>query len=173
LRRFYREDLPPVAAACYMDLHTYLPDHILCKVDRASMAHGIEVRVPLLDHRLVEYASSVSPSIIYKNKERKFLMKKAVEKWVPKEILNGRKKGFSIPLNDWMKRGFTKAGKKFVKDGSLISRGILNASKVEQIFNSDNGKLAWLILSAELWARKWMDNDCIAERLSANCKLPN
>lgn len=171
LRRFYREDLPPVAAACYMDLHTYLPDHILCKVDRASMAHGIEVRVPLLDHRLVEYASSVSPSIIYKNKERKFLMKKAVEKWVPKEILNGRKKGFSIPLNDWMKHGFTKAGKKFVTDGSLISRGILNASKVENIFNSDNGKLAWLILSAELWARRWMDNDCIADRLSAACRL--
>jgi hypothetical protein len=70
-----------------------------------------------------------------------------------------------------MKHGFTKAGKKFVTDGSLISRGILNASKVENIFNSDNGKLAWLILSAELWARRWMDNDCIADRLSVACRL--
>jgi asparagine synthase (glutamine-hydrolysing) len=165
LRRFYRPDLSPVTAACYMDLNIYLPDHILCKVDRASMANGVEVRVPLLDHRMAELAFSIKDKIIYARGERKSVLKKAAAPWVPSEILTGRKKGFSIPLHDWMNQGLAAAGRELVRDGSLVSRGILNPSQADQIFEAKNGKLCWLLLASELWARRWLENDCAAEEV--------
>lgn len=87
----------------YLDFKTYLPGDILTKVDRASMAHALEVRVPLLDHELVEWIALLPPDLKLKGREGKYLFKKALQSYLPNDILYRPKMGFSIPLAQWFK----------------------------------------------------------------------
>lgn len=87
----------------YLDLKTYLPGDILTKVDRASMAHSLEVRVPLLDHELVEWMASLPSDLKLKNREGKYIFKKSLESYLPNDILYRPKMGFSVPLASWFK----------------------------------------------------------------------
>jgi asparagine synthase (glutamine-hydrolysing) len=87
----------------YLDIKTYLPGDILTKVDRASMAHALEVRVPLLDHELVEWMATLSPGLKLKNREGKYIFKKGLEQYLPNDILYRPKMGFAVPLSSWFK----------------------------------------------------------------------
>ncbi|MEO8936528.1 MAG: asparagine synthase-related protein, partial [Burkholderiaceae bacterium] len=87
----------------YIDLKTYLVGDINTKVDRASMAHSLEVREPLMDHPLVEWMATLPSSIKIRNGEQKFLLKKAMEPFLPNEIMYRPKMGFSIPLAQWFR----------------------------------------------------------------------
>lgn len=87
----------------YLDIKTYLPGDILTKVDRASMAHALEVRVPLLDHQLVEWMASLPPGLKLKNREGKYIFKKGLEQYLPNDILYRPKMGFAVPLGSWFK----------------------------------------------------------------------
>lgn len=100
-RKYYREDLDVYTRLQYLDFHTFLPDDILTKVDRVSMAVSLECRVPLLSKEIVEYVFSLSPEIRYLNGKLKGAMKEAFKNEIPEEILNREKKGFSIPLKTW------------------------------------------------------------------------
>jgi asparagine synthase (glutamine-hydrolysing) len=93
----------PLSLIQYLDMKTYLPGDILTKVDRASMAHALEVRVPLLDHTLVEWVSCVPPDLKLHKGEGKFLFKKALQPYVPDEILYRPKMGFSMPVAKWLR----------------------------------------------------------------------
>jgi asparagine synthase (glutamine-hydrolysing) len=93
----------PLSLVQYLDLKTYLAGDILTKVDRASMAHSLEVRVPLLDHRLVDWISGLPPALKLQGTEGKYLLKKSLEPFVPKDILYRQKMGFSIPLATWFR----------------------------------------------------------------------
>ena len=87
----------------YADMKTYLPGDILTKVDRASMAHSLEVRVPLLDHPFVEWAARVPPALKLKGREGKYLYKKALEPYLPRDVLYRSKMGFAVPLGAWFR----------------------------------------------------------------------
>ena len=87
----------------YLDMKTYLPGDILTKVDRASMAHALEVRVPILDHQLVEWMAGLNPDIKLKHREGKYIFKKSLESYLPNKILYRSKMGFAVPLGDWFK----------------------------------------------------------------------
>jgi len=87
----------------YLDMKTYLPGDILTKVDRASMAHALEVRVPLLDHQLVEWMAGLQPDMKLKAKEGKYIFKKSLESYLPNDVLYRPKMGFSVPLSSWFK----------------------------------------------------------------------
>jgi asparagine synthase (glutamine-hydrolysing) len=100
-RRWWRDDLPPLKRMQYLDFHTYLPDDILTKVDRASMAVALECRVPLLDTSLVEFAFSLPERVLYAGGELKGLLKRAYADVLPPEIIHRPKKGFSIPVRHW------------------------------------------------------------------------
>jgi asparagine synthase (glutamine-hydrolysing) len=100
-RSFYREELPRLTRLQYMDLHTFLPEDVLTKVDRVSMAVSLEVRVPLLATPLVEFAFSTPEEVRFPGGRLKGLLKHAYAGVVPDEILNRPKKGFSIPLHAW------------------------------------------------------------------------
>ncbi|MFQ5410440.1 MAG: asparagine synthase-related protein, partial [Anaerolineales bacterium] len=97
-RRYWRDDLDPVSRLQYVDMKTYLPDDILTKVDRASMAVSLEVRPPLLDHEFVELVASLAPDFRF----NKRVLRAAVADLLPPEIVSRPKKGFSIPLLRWM-----------------------------------------------------------------------
>jgi asparagine synthase (glutamine-hydrolysing) len=87
----------------YLDMKTYLVGDILTKVDRASMAHALEVRVPFLDHKLLEWISGLPSSMKIQGAEGKYMLKKALEPYLPHEIMYRRKMGFSIPLAEWFR----------------------------------------------------------------------
>ncbi len=86
-----------------IDMHTYLPENGLTKVDRASMAHSIEVRVPLLDHKVIELAAQMPVSMRMRKSEKKYVLKKILEPQFPKELIYRNKRGFSLPMRDWFK----------------------------------------------------------------------
>ncbi len=100
-RQYWRDDLDLMTRLQYLDVKTYLPDDILTKVDRASMMVGQEVRVPLLDHHMVELAFAIPPNIRTKHFQKKYIFKKALKSILPPEILHRPKKGFSIPFRQW------------------------------------------------------------------------
>src|SRR4029079_18886782 len=87
----------PLSVIQYIDMKTYLPGDILTKVDRASMAHALEVRVPLLDHEFVEWVSGLPPDMKLRGSEGKYIFKKAMEKYLPDDILYRKKQGFAVP----------------------------------------------------------------------------
>ena len=93
----------PLSLVQYLDMKTYLVGDILTKVDRASMAHGLEVRVPLLDHQLVEWMSSLPPDLKLRGSEGKYLFKKAMTPYLPSDILYRPKMGFGVPLANWFR----------------------------------------------------------------------
>jgi asparagine synthase (glutamine-hydrolysing) len=168
LRAFYQPDCPPVTMAQQWDINTYLVDDILTKVDRASMACGLEVRVPLLDYKLVEHAFTIDAKLIYRNSMRKYIFKKAIAAWVPPAILTGRKKGFSIPLQQWMDRYLQALTAKVINDGSLVNQGILTPRTAQLIAGKGNPNIPWLLLVAELWARRWVEG-CSTEDIKQLC----
>jgi asparagine synthase (glutamine-hydrolysing) len=93
----------PLSLVQYLDMKTYLPGDILTKVDRASMAHALEVRVPLLDHHLVEWISCLPPDLKLRGREGKYVFKKALEPYLPEDILYRPKMGFAVPLAAWFR----------------------------------------------------------------------
>jgi asparagine synthase (glutamine-hydrolysing) len=103
LRRFWREDLDPLSRLQYLDIKTYLNDDILTKVDRASMAVSLEARVPLLDHELIETVLGLPVAIRNRGRQAKYLFKRALASLLPLEVLQRRKKGFSVPFYEWLK----------------------------------------------------------------------
>ncbi len=102
-RKYWREDLDPLSRMQYLDVKTYLNDDILTKVDRASMAVSLEARVPLLDHELIETVLELPVNTRNRGGEQKYLFKKVVDDLLPREIINREKRGFSVPLYEWLK----------------------------------------------------------------------
>ena len=140
-----------------LDSRTYLPDEILTKVDRASMAYGIEVRVPFLDPKLVELAFSIDHKLIYRNGERKALLKDIASNFLPSEAITRRKKGFSIPFWRWMLRPqqwFHMFNT--VKNGALVESDLINREqfKREGLFLTPSW--LWKLYVAEIWAERWI-----------------
>lgn len=157
LQPFYLKEYPAVTAAQYIDLHTYLVDDILTKVDRASMSCGVEVRVPLLDYELVELAFQMDCGLQYRNNERKALLKSAVRHLLPGEILTTRKKGFGVPMSAWMNEGIRETAVRLVAEGCLVERGIFSREKIRNILTRKHHVPIWLLFAAELWARRWIE----------------
>ena len=93
----------PLSRVQYLDMKTYLVGDILTKVDGASMAHALEVRVPLLDHKLVEWISGLPVSFKLRGHEGKYVFKKALEPYLSDDILYRDKMGFSVPLASWFR----------------------------------------------------------------------
>ena len=158
----FARDLPAVTAAQYADMHLYLVDHILCKVDRASMAHGVEARVPYLDPELASTAFSIPLSIHYRNGERKALLKRVAARHLPPAAITGRKKGFSAPLLTWFEPDLDRWNRALLGDGLLQQLGILRPDWADRLsalrarHPRTGARARWQLLAGELWARRWM-----------------
>ena len=140
----------PLSLAQYLDLKTYLPGDILTKVDRASMAHSIEVRVPLLDHDLVEWISSLPTDLKRRNGEGKFLLKKAMEPWLSHDILYRPKKGFAVPLAAWFRGPLRGRLRHALESEALNDTGVFDRDRLARLFlQHDKGQRDW---STPLWS---------------------
>jgi asparagine synthase (glutamine-hydrolysing) len=150
----------PLSLVQYIDMKTYLPGDILTKVDRASMAHSLEVRVPLLDHEFVEWVSGLPSSSKLRNGEGKYIFKKALKPWLSDDILYRKKMGFSIPLASWLRGPLRDTMKRAVLNPVLLDTGIFNDNYLRQMVDEhqsgikDHGTALWQVLMFEAFLRK-------------------
>lgn len=160
----YRDRCPEdsLSAVQYLDIKTYLCDDILTKVDRASMAHSLEVRVPLLDHEFVELAATIPSSLKLKNGEGKYVFKKSLAPLLPKEVLYRKKMGFSLPLAKWFREN--ELGPLFqhtvlatnARLSDLVSQQtVASLWAAHQSGQRDWSPELWALLMLEKWLRKW------------------
>jgi asparagine synthase (glutamine-hydrolysing) len=152
------------------DLERYLPLDILTKVDRMSMAHSLEARVPLLDHRLVEFAATVPPELLLRGGIGKFLFKEAMRGRLPDGVLSRPKRGFAIPLGRWFRGPLGGFARDVVLSRRSLERGFFDPGAVARVANQprpreDLGLELWTLLSLELWCRAFLDRAPRAERL--------
>ncbi len=168
MRPWFSSDIPAVCTARAIDMNLYLVDHILCKVDRAAMASGVEARVPFLDPAVVDLALRIPAQLHYASGERKALFKQIARQFLPVHSVSVRKKGFSSPLSLWQNNAFLGLFHSRLDRGRLLDQGVLRddwARGLAQITAADAARgmrARWLLLTAELWARRWLDRDAVA-----------
>ena len=142
------------------DLATYLPDDILHKVDRASMASALEVRPPFLDHRIVEFAFRLPRHFLVRKAEGKRLLRRVLKRYVPERLTDRPKMGFGVPLAEWL-RGPLREWSEDLLDPGRLGGGIMNVSAIRQLWQlhlSGTRNAAyplWTILMFEAWRRRW------------------
>lgn len=152
------------SGAAWADIHTYLPDDILVKVDIAAMAHGLETRPPFLDPDLMEWAAALPPSVKTEGGVLKKILKDAAEGLLPTEVIHRPKMGFGVPIDVWFKRKFEKTARDALLSKRALSRGLFRPGYVEQIVDDHvSGRTLhhtriWAMLMLELWFETWIDD---------------
>ena len=141
--------------AQYADIKHYLPGDILTKVDRTSMAVSLEAREPLLDYRLVEFAATLPPGLRIKAGQGKWLMKKALEPWLPKDILYRPKMGFVTPVSAWFRKALADEAAALAKSPILLGTGWFDPATIERLAadhkagRAEHGRTLWQLLMLE------------------------
>lgn len=155
-------DLPEtVARLRYRDMTTYLPDDILTKVDRASMAVALEARVPLLDHRVVEYAWTLPPDRLLQNGQGKKLLRQVLYKYVPRDMVERPKTGFGMPVGDWLRGPLKSWAGDLLSEASLRRDGLIDPGPVQQRWQEHlSGRrnwqhALWTVLMFQAWRARW------------------
>lgn len=159
--RKFEKKLPTVEAIQYLDFHTYLPDDLMAKVDIASSAFGLESRSPLLDYELVELAAKMPLKYKMKGKKRKKIFKEILEeRYLSKDILYRKKKGFDVPVNAWFRDELREFLNSILLDSKGLVLNLMKRKKVEQLLvehysGKDNGKKLWVLLTLNLWYKQY------------------
>jgi asparagine synthase (glutamine-hydrolysing) len=160
----------PLDRCLYVDVNTYMVDDILTKVDRMSMAVSLEARDPLLDHRLLEFAATVPTSLKLKDGRGKYLLRRILEKRVPREILERGKHGFEAPIGEWLRGPLAPMADALLGDGRLRDRGIFEDREVSRLWTehrdgrADHRHRLWQLMMLELWFRQFIDRAPVRAR---------
>ncbi|MDQ2695405.1 MAG: amidotransferase 1, exosortase A system-associated [Pseudomonadota bacterium] len=150
----------PLSLVQYLDFKTYLPGDILTKVDRASMAHALEVRVPLLDHKLVEWISGLPPEYKLNGREGKSLFKQALKPYLPEDILYRPKMGFAVPLASWLRGPLRRRIEALLEPGELAEPGIFDPQCLRHLVEGhlagrhDYSAALWCLLMFQAFNRQ-------------------
>ena len=139
LEPYFTEADTLTAAANWADLHTYLPDDLMVKVDVASMAHGLESRSPLLDHALMEWAAEIPEEVRMARGVTKALFKSAMEPYLPAELLYRTKKGFSPPIDQWLRNDLKELAYDTLLSQSSTKRGLFRREYVRRLLDEHSG----------------------------------
>jgi asparagine synthase (glutamine-hydrolysing) len=156
-----------LARMAYLDLKLRLPELLLMRVDKITMATSVEARVPFLDHKLVEFVMRLPRGLKYKNGVTKYILKRALKGVIPDQVTERKKKGFSVPLNEWM---LDRMGG-FVEDALLGSairrRGLFNYDFVRRMLKAQRAGTVnysfplWCLLNLSLWYDRWIEGGVI------------
>jgi asparagine synthase (glutamine-hydrolysing) len=155
--------LPWPSQMMRFDAETYLPEDVLTKVDRMSMAHSIESRVPLLDNDVVDFASSLPASMKIKGERRKHVLKEVAATLLPPEILNRRKQGFGVPLGTWFRGNLRQLFADTLLSSESLQRGYFQPLFVRQLVDEhvsgkrDHTLRLWQLVVFEKWHQKYVD----------------
>jgi asparagine synthase (glutamine-hydrolysing) len=165
--------LPHDSRMMRFDFETYLPEDVLTKVDRMSMAHSIESRVPLLDNQVIDFAASLPARLKIRDGRRKHILKEALRTLLPDEILARRKQGFGIPLGTWFRGGLTGLFADVLDAPRTRQRGYFEPGFVARLLHEhlsggrDHTLRLWQLLVFELWHRQYLDasvrGTCLAQ----------
>ena len=153
----------PLSRMLYVDTKLWLPDDLLARGDKTSMAASLEARVPLLDRQLVEFAATVPPQFKLRGLARKYLLKKVSARYLPEEIIHRKKQGFPIPISQWFRHEANSFLRDYLCSASFRQRGLFTQSYVERLLHehetqfADHGLLLWGLLNVELWYRLYVD----------------
>jgi asparagine synthase (glutamine-hydrolysing) len=153
----------PLDRSLYLDVKTYLVDDILTKVDRMSMAVSLETREPLLDHRLLEFAATVPVSLKLRGGRSKYLLRRLLERKVPRSIVERAKRGFEAPIGEWLRGPLAGMTTELLTDGRLASRGLFEPAEVSRLWTehrtqaADHRHRLWQLVMLELWFRQFVD----------------
>jgi asparagine synthase (glutamine-hydrolysing) len=152
----------PLNRVLYDDMRLYLEGDILMKVDRASMAASLEVRVPFLNRRIVEFATSLPLELKLRRLTGKFILKRAMADRLPREIVGRRKQGFAMPVAHWLASELRGLTTDMLSPDRISRRGLFNPKYVDRLLTDhverrkDNRKLLWTLLMFEMWHDRYL-----------------
>ena len=162
----------------YCDGHARLVDDMLVKGDRMSMANGVEARVPFLDHTLAEFSALLPASLKIKGLERKHVLKKVAENYLPREVIYRRKVGFTVPLTRWFTGPLAPLVRGVLLAPRSLDRGYFNADVLRRVIDghlqrrADREQAIWVLLALEIWHRLFIDDDGSPEAIErVQCQL--
>ena len=147
----------------YVDTMSFLPDDCLFKVDRMSMAHGLEVRVPFLDRELVEFSAKIPFEYKIRGFTSKYILKKAFASSLPDNILRQRKQGFTVPVSEWLRNDLRQVAHSILMSKTFKKRELFNPKSIEWMLEEHNqkrqefGHRIWSLIVFETWARIFLD----------------
>jgi asparagine synthase (glutamine-hydrolysing) len=168
-----------VSGANWADIHTYLPDDLMVKVDVASMAHGLETRSPLLDHVFMEWAAEIPEQLKLARGETKALFKSAMEPYLPNELLYRPKMGFGCPIDHWFRSELKEFAYDVLLSRGATERGLFRPDYVRCLLDEhcalsrDHHTRLWALLMLELWFQMWIDSPAPPEVLRPSRRVEN
>lgn len=164
VRRFWEstEGIGTLESMLYVDSKSWLPDDLLVKADKMTMANSIELRVPFLDHKILEFAASLPPEFKLHRFTTKYIAKRALSSLVPREILTRKKAGFPIPYESWMRTDLKPWLRDLLLDRTTVNRGYFKSATIQRLLEEDGrsgnySKELFSLAVLELWHREFLD----------------
>jgi asparagine synthase (glutamine-hydrolysing) len=143
------------------DYRTYLPDQLLVKMDRATMLNSIEGRAPFLDHSLSEFAFGIAPRFKVRGWTTKWILKEAARKWLPRDLIDRRKRGLSVPIASWLNGSLAATADQLLAPVRLGRHGLVNVAAVQQLLGehrsgrANHANALWSVFMLQLWLERW------------------
>ena len=163
----------PLDRMLHADCNLWLPDYLLLRGDKLTMANSLEARVPLLDHKLVEFAAALPTNMKLRGKTRKYLLKKVASRYLPDEIIHRRKQGFPIPIDVWMRNEAKPMVHDLLSADTIARRGLFNPQVIEKLISRhqcgshDCSTELWGLMSVEMWMQRFLDGNPQSEALAS------
>lgn len=154
-------DRDALTGAMLLDYQSYLRDNLLVKVDRATMLSSVEARAPYLDRFVTAFALSLPPQLRVRRLTTKWILKKAAEKWIPRDVVYRRKRGLSVPIAGWINGGLRAEVDRLLDPARLRSQGIVNERQVAQLLaehrsgQANHAKPLWAVIVLQYWLENW------------------
>jgi asparagine synthase (glutamine-hydrolysing) len=168
-RRYFErvKDAAPLNRLLYVDLKTFLPCLNLTTTDKTSMAANLEVRVPFLNHELVELAARMPPDLKLHGLKRKYILKRVAEKLLPKDVVWRKKAGFGAPIRSWLRGPLRPMIDDLLSEETVKRRGLFKPQEVRRIIaanlsgREDYNLQVFQLLTLELWQRTFIDSNVV------------